>query len=113
MSVTTPILRDGFWAKLGAGLLLGAADAGADEAGAVEAGGATVGAGVEGATVAALEHAETIRANTANKPRPLERMRIVPPQTRGAVRVRCRLLPMDRDCRRSSRIRKARPLVAS
>src|SRR5450432_1388922 len=86
MSVTTPTFRPGFWAKLAAGV-----DDGATEAGTVD--GATVG----GATVALPEQAETIRAIPASTPKPLVRMRIVPPQTRGAVRVRYGLLPMDRD----------------
>lgn len=95
MSVTTPIFRPGFCAKLGAGV-----DDGATEAGGVD--GATDGAETDGATVggtgvALPEQAETIRAIPASMPKPLVRMRIVPPQTRDAVRVRYGRLPMDRD----------------
>ncbi len=112
MSVTTPILRLGIWAKLGAGV---AAEDGATEAAVDGAGvaGAAVGAAVGGTAVAALEQADTSRATAANMPTPLERMRIVPPHTHEAVRVRIGLLPMDRVGRHSSRTQGARPLVAS
>src|SRR5450755_4991671 len=91
MSVTTPTFRPGFWAKLAAGV-----DDGATEAGTVDGatdGADTDGATVGGATVALPEQAETIRAIPASTPKPLVRMRIVPPQTRGAVRVRSGVCP--------------------
>src|SRR5450755_4170467 len=93
MSVTTPIFRPGFWAKLGAALV---AAEGATEAGAVDGavdGAETDEAGVGGTAVALPVHAETIRAIPASTPKPLVRMRIVPPQTRGAVRVRSGVCP--------------------
>src|ERR1035437_8485072 len=73
MSVTTPILSadDGTGVAAIDGAVLGAVLGATD---------AVDGAGTDGTAVAPLLQADTMRATPANRARPVERMRMVPPR---------------------------------